>query len=195
MSHQVSECDIGLGMVMGEYNGVPALHRIIPENTSEPVAWGTYVKDPTKHFFFAIFRGIKDEMPPGDKFTSRLVHLHQSSVSPTGKFGFPTSSWQGTSCLDTSWCDTWEEFFTRTFRSSINFESSVHGQTAEIDDLAEKMITKVIPRLIRPLETGGKSIKPCLCHGDLWHGNVGVDRNTNEPIIFDPCCVYAHYEC
>jgi protein-ribulosamine 3-kinase len=150
MSHQVSECDIGLGMVMGEYNGVPALHRIIPENTSEPVAWGTYVKDPTKHFFFAIFRGIKDEMPPGDKFTSRLVHLHQSSVSPTGKFGFPTSSWQGTSCLDTSWCDTWEEFFTRTFRSSINFESSVHGQTAEIDGLAEKMITKVIPRLSTP---------------------------------------------
>jgi hypothetical protein len=94
MSHQVSECDIGLGMVMGEYNGASALHRIIPENTSEPVAWGTYVKDPTKHFFLAIFRDIKDEMPPGDKFTSRLVHLHQSSVSPTGKFGFPTSSWQ-----------------------------------------------------------------------------------------------------
>src|SRR5271167_2825311 len=119
-------------MVMGEYHGTSALHAIIPEHTSDPVAWGTYVKDPTKHFFLAVFRDIKDEMPPGDKFTSRLVDLHQNSVSPTGKFGFPVSTWQATSCLDTSWCDTWEEFFTRTFRNSIDFESSVHGRTAEI---------------------------------------------------------------
>jgi protein-ribulosamine 3-kinase len=45
------------------------------------------------------------------------------------------------------------------------------------------------------METNGRKIEPTLCHGDAWQGNWGVDNNTDEPVIYDPCAVYAHNEC
>lgn len=64
-----------------------------------------------------------------------------------------------------------------------------------MDELLAVLLDKVIPRLLRPLQTGGRPIKPSLCHGDLWHGNVGVDVATDEPNLYDPCARYAHNEC
>lgn len=34
---------------------------------------------------------------------------------------------------------------------------------------------RIIPRLIRPLETGGRQIQPRLVHSDLWDGNAAVN--------------------
>lgn len=30
--------------------------------------------------------------------------------------------------------------------------------------------------------------------GDLWDGNVQIDIDTEEPIIFDSCAFYGHNE-
>jgi fructosamine-3-kinase len=38
------------------------------------------------------------------------------------------------------------------------------------------LLKKVIPRLLDPLETDGRSIKPVLLHGDLWLGNVSFQK-------------------
>lgn len=39
---------------------------------------------------------------------------------------------------------------------------------SELQDLAPGMFEKVIPRLLRPMETNGRSMKPSLVHGELW---------------------------
>jgi protein-ribulosamine 3-kinase len=57
------------------------------------------------------------------------------------------------------------------------------------------LFDKVIPRLLRPLESEGRSVKPSLVHGDFWYGNSGIDVDADEPLIFDACCFYAHNEC
>lgn len=57
------------------------------------------------------------------------------------------------------------------------------------------MIEKVIPRLLKPMETNGRSIKPSLVHGDLWYDNAAVDTATDRPLIYDPASFYAHNEC
>jgi protein-ribulosamine 3-kinase len=41
----------------------------------------------------------------------------------------------------------------------------------------------VTPRLCRPLETGGRSIRPHLIHGDLWDGNASFVKITGLPVI------------
>lgn len=55
-------------------------------------------------------------------------------------------------------------------------------------------IEKVVPRLLRPLQTGGRTIKPSLCHGDLWDGNIQMDIDTQKRVVFDPCPFYGHHE-
>ena len=69
------------------------------------------------------------------------------------------------------------------------------GPDVELKTLLGQTISKVIPRLLRPLETGGRQIKPCLVHGDLYSGNVSVHAATRGPILYDPACLYAHNEC
>lgn len=56
-------------------------------------------------------------------------------------------------------------------------------------------MTKIIPRLLRPLESEGRTLTPCIVHGDLWDGNASVDVNTGHPMIFDGTPLYAHNEC
>ena len=71
----------------------------------------------------------------------------------------------------------------------------MHGSDEEMRHLHTIIVEKVIPRLLRPLETGGNEIQPCLVHGDLWDGNTSTNARTNEPLIFDGSSIYAHNEC
>ena len=125
---------------------------------------------------------------------SILARLHRDSVSPTGMFGFPVPTYKGHAPVNNEWCDRWEDWFARQFRMDVQFEQSVRGPDPEMDGLLEEFVAKVIPRLLRPLQTGGRSIKPGLVHTDIWHGNIHRDRASQEPIVFDACCVYGHHE-
>ena len=69
------------------------------------------------------------------------------------------------------------------------------GNWGELETLQSDMVTKVIPRLLRPLEVDGRSVKPSLVHGDLWCGNTAVDTETGLPLVYDPSSFYAHNEC
>ena len=138
---------------------------------------------------------MTDWPPPIEKLVSAVAKLHQEGSSPNGMFGFKVPTYCGTHEFNTQWSDSWEEVFARQFREEWEWENSMRGSSEELDELIGPMFEKVIPRLLRPLQLGGRSIKPTLCHGDLWHGNVGVDVDTDDLILYDPCAVYAHNEC
>lgn len=76
---------------------------------------------------------------------------------------------------------------------TLNFKAG--GPCQELEDLLPSMFEMVIPRLLRPLESGGNSIVPSLVHGDLWCGNAAVTVAEDAPLIFDPSCFWAHNEC
>jgi protein-ribulosamine 3-kinase len=76
----------------------------------------------------------------------------------------------------------------------IDLERSIQGSNPEMDALSPGILTKAIPRLLRPMETGGSKIEPVLLHGDMWHGNVGVDNESHKPIIYDAESFYGHNE-
>jgi protein-ribulosamine 3-kinase len=128
-------------------------------------------------------------------FTEKIAHLHEEGVSSSGKFGFPVPTYQGNLPQDTTECHTWEEIFTRGVQRMFELEEASQGHDEEMTHLSNAIIEKVIPRRLRPLETEGKSVTPCLVHGDLWDGNTGADAVTIQPLIFDTCCLYAHHEC
>ena len=181
-------------MAKGEFESQTALAEHLPDNVALPLAYGTFQLDSSKSFFLTPFRYLKDKVPDPVQLAKVLEKLHTSSVSPTGKFGFHTQTFNGVVPLINDWCDTWEEWFTRQFRSDIQWQQSIAGPDPEFDEVADEFFEKVIPRLLRPLETGGRRIKPTLVHGDIWHGNCQIDSATQQVIIFDSCCCYAHNE-
>ncbi len=187
--------DEGMKMVHGEFESMKAIQTLLPEFAPKPIAWGTYKTIPDTHFFLCDYREMTDEMPDPHKFTSRLAALHQNSKSPNGKFGFHVTTYSGNLPQATEWEDKWETFFAKSLRQALKLELEAKGHDPEFDILVPIIFDKVIPRLLRPLETEGRSVKPSLVHGDLWYANSGIDVDTDDSLIFDACCFYAHNEC
>ncbi|OTA96814.1 hypothetical protein M434DRAFT_362267 [Hypoxylon sp. CO27-5] len=183
-----------VGMSEAEYEGQSALATYIPDNTVAPVAWGFFDRDTSKSFFLTHFRHLSEDTPSASDILAIVKKLHLSSASPTGKFGFHVTTFYGPPPMINDWTDNWEEYFTRQFRANLVYAQQERGEDPELQDLADEFIRKIIPRLLRPLQTGGRNIKPTLCHGDLWDGNIQIDVKTKQPILFDSCCFYGHNE-
>lgn len=58
--------------------------------------------------------------------------------------------------------------------------------------LCELILSKVVPRLLLPLQEHDRALKPSLVHGDLWDGNTAVDDSNIR--VFDACGFYGHNE-
>lgn len=61
----------------------------------------------------------------------------------------------------------------------------------EFKIVCDLTLEKVVPRLLKPLQSEGRSIKPCLIHGDLWDENTATDMDTGEPFVFDAGSMYG----
>lgn len=187
--------DTGRQMMNGEFESMAAIHSLVPEFAPKPIAWGTYQTVPDTHFFLCEYREMTEELPDVHKFAARLAALHQNSKAPNGKFGFHITTFNGNLSQDNEWADTWEAYFTKGLKHALNHEIAAQGPDPEIDEMAHIIFDNVVPRLLRPLESDGRSVKPSLVHGDLWYANTGTDADKNEPLVFDACCFYAHNEC
>ncbi|KAI4658989.1 uncharacterized protein J4E78_005412 [Alternaria triticimaculans] len=167
-------------MALGEYESQKALAQYLPDNSVVPVAFGTFELDPTKSFFLTTYRELKEKTPDPAELIKVLAKLHIGSSSPTGKFGFRVTTFNGHVPPQNEWCDSWEQWYSRQLQSDIKWEQSVRGVDPDFNEVAEEFFAKVIPRLLRPLQSGGRTINPTLVHGDLWHGNAQVDMDTKR---------------
>ncbi|KAH9887155.1 Fructosamine kinase-domain-containing protein [Xylariomycetidae sp. FL2044] len=205
---KVSTGDDGRGMMHGEYESMKALYAIDPELVPEPIAWSTYATDGDVHFFLCAFVHMDQTraLCAADDLAGRLVRLHRASqrspppaetteTTKAQKFGFHVATYQGRRRQDPTWCDTWEGCFARNLDAMFEHEAAANGPAdEEMAALRAAVATRVVPRLLRPMETGGRRVVPTLIHGDLWEGNTGTDSETGIPKIFDACSWYAHHE-
>ncbi|KAK7416888.1 hypothetical protein QQX98_004946 [Neonectria punicea] len=186
----------GRGMVHGEYESMFLIHETIPKFAARPLAWGACT-EPDKHYILFSFHELAPGLPDVDNFAHAVSQLHSltSGASPNGKFGFHVTTFNGTLPQDNTWTDTWEEFYIRGMRRMFQLEEKAHGPSEELSALVRPFLEVVIPRLLRPMETAGRCIKPVLIHGDLWIGNVSTEPNTKSPIMFDASAFWGHHEC
>ncbi|KAK8044540.1 hypothetical protein PG993_004564 [Apiospora rasikravindrae] len=181
-------------LARGEFESQKELHKYLPGNVAVPIGYGALTSGPSSSFFLTAFLDLSEEVPGPAQLAEVLKKLHGTSVSPNGKFGFHVPTFNGVVPVVNDWCDTWEEWFTRQLRSDIEWEQGIQGPDPEFDATADEFFEKVIPRLLRPLQTGGRSIEPVLVHGDFWPGNVQIDQATQRIVLFDSCCCYGHNE-
>ncbi|KAL2036369.1 hypothetical protein N7G274_010916 [Stereocaulon virgatum] len=191
---KVSQGDTGWGMMLGEYTSMASLWKTLPKFVPTPIGYGTYASNPDIHFFLCELINMTDDIPEIQPFTETLAELHTKGISPNGKYGFEVPTYKGTIPQYTEWHDTWEEAFHHSLKWFMLAEEKSQGSDEEMQQLCQGVLDKVIPRLLRPLETGGRQIQPRLIHGDIWAGNASTNIDTNFPVIYDGACLYAHNE-
>lgn len=178
--------------VIGEFASMTEIHKTVPSLVPQPRGHGKCV-DSDGFYFFCDYKEIDHRAPDPVRLGERVSELHLKSMgkSPIGKFGTSTVPYDGKLPLLGEWDDSWLSYFTKLIRLAYQHDVAVNGHWQELDKLMEIVLTKLIPRLLGPLEG---NIQPCLIHGDLWEENIGTDINTNELYIFDAAAYYAHNE-
>lgn len=184
-------------MMEGEFHSMTALYTTLPEFFPEPYAWGKFSQNqgrPT-YFFLCNFIEMSNDIPDPTELCRKVAELHKRSVSPTGMFGFHTTTCQGNLPQATNlWDPSWESYFRKMLTNAMNLNTEHNGTWNDLEEVVEKVKTIVLPKLLGPLESEGRSIKPSLIHGDLWDGNVGIAYETGEIYAFDAGAYYAHNE-
>ena len=195
-AHEISRTPIGRKMAEGEYESLKLLRNFSPEMVPKPIGCGTFEENEDVHFLLCEFVDLYDELPDVVDFCQGIAELHRRSMkhSPNGKFGFEVTTCNETVPQRTKWTSSWEAFFTESLKEAFELEEEVHEPCFEILEMQPALFEKVCPRLLRPLETESRSIRPCLVHGDLWDGNIAVHSKTGQPIIFDASSLWAHNE-
>ncbi|KAI4105145.1 MAG: hypothetical protein L6R37_002864 [Teloschistes peruensis] len=148
----------------------------------------------------------EDQKPSGMSLAAKLAKLH-TTPAPTQAgyanpmFGFPETTCCGDTPQPNGYEASWAKFYARNRLSAILEKCERNnGQDAEFRGLVERIVDKVVPRLIGDEHlNGGKGVMPVVIHGDLWSGNKGRGRIGGkgaavEDVVFDPSAVYGHSE-
>lgn len=191
---KVNDYRSGPVMFRSEFESLKVINRVVPGFCPNPMGCGQYASNPDVHFILTPFFDMHDEAPDPDTLPPRVAELHRDGVSPDGKFGLHVPVAGGALPVRLAQSHSWEDYLTRYLRYFFRAEEIAQGERlSEMQDLLHTLFDRIIPRLIRPLETGGREITPRILHTNLWSGNRAVDEN-GEPVIFDPCSIYGHNE-
>ncbi|OQV09422.1 hypothetical protein CLAIMM_13546 [Cladophialophora immunda] len=187
--------DRGREMMEGEYRSMMKIYSFMPDLIPKPITCGKFKRSyPDTYFFLMNYIDLGCETDePGD-FCRLIAQLHQRSVSPTGKFGFFQTTYHGPSPQNTTWESNWCTYFTRLLTQFFGREIAQNGPHAEYEATYRMFASAVVPKLLAPLQSGGRVLKPCLIHGDLWKENTGLNLDTGLPVVFDSSAMYAHNE-
>ncbi|EXV03480.1 fructosamine kinase [Metarhizium robertsii] len=196
-------------MLEGEYESSKLINKAIPNLSPKPLAWGKCEKpggDFDKYFLIFTFHSLLEDKPKPrpdiPRFAEAVAQLHTLSMkeyatsNPDEKFGFHVTTYNGTLPQDNTWTKSWREFYVTGMERMLALEEEARGPSDELKKLSEPFLRKVIPRLLDPMETNGRSIKPVLLHGDLWLGNVSCQKasENNDPLLFDAAAFWGHHE-
>lgn len=184
-------------LITSNWASEPVMYQFIPEYVPKPLAAGRYKSREDGYFFLMEWEYMRDgNLPSPNAFTPPVVALHQRSwaKSPKGKFGSSVNFWFGSLCLANGWTDSWEEWWVRRMTLAFEKERAAGGPlTQEDEETVSLFLGKVLPRYLRPMESNGRSITPCLVHTDLWPGNFKL-RADGSCVIFDSNRVWGHNE-
>jgi fructosamine-3-kinase len=182
--------------MLGEWTSVNEIEKFMPGLLPTPRAWGKFkATSPVTYFYLSDFVPMDIFSPPEPvQFTKKVAQLHQTSVSPNGKFGFQVTTCDGKMAHTVDWESSWATFYARLLGGVAKLDEDTNGSLPKLKAATSNVINRVIPRLLGVLQSEGRQLKPSLIHGDLWEGNVGTNLDTGDIVLFDAGSYYAHNE-
>ncbi|KAI0147357.1 Fructosamine kinase-domain-containing protein [Xylariaceae sp. FL1272] len=127
------------------------------------------------------------------QFVSEM-HTRTTGTSPGGTFGFEVPTCHGKFIQPNDWNSSWSQYFSNLLTLIFEMDIKNNSASSEYKEAFKTLREHVIPRLLEPLQADGRILNPCLVHGDLWEGNMGLSKETGEPMVYDPALLYAHRE-
>ncbi len=188
---------LGHDMLRGEYDSLVAIDKYTytSKYVPRPMQWGTLSQDRDLHFLLTHHHESGSQILSTERFVFTLAQFHLRSAYDSETFGFHITTYHGQIAQINRLRSKWEEYFAVNFQHILEIEKDIQGpHTPEMHALSNAVLQKVIPRLLRPMETGGRSIRPTLLHGDLTPANVSTSLCTRLPIVSSPCSFYGHNE-
>lgn len=116
-------------------------------------------------------------------FGVQLAALHRNTSS---SFGLDHDNYIGSLSQQNTSCATWIEFFTHN-----RLDAQI--RLAERAALVDKSIRRNFETLYTKLPDLLPTEKPALLHGDLWSGNLMVNKH-GAPGLIDPAVYFGHRE-
>ncbi|KAK9330402.1 Fructosamine/Ketosamine-3-kinase [Lipomyces starkeyi] len=183
-------------LIEGEYRALHLISKAVPGFCPDPVASGQF-NDGSRYFVVASF--LKDLRSGSGrvwerKLAEKLAKLHTEATSDV--YGLPDSlpTCCGATAMPNPPTTTWSEFYgVHRLQFILDENTRANGRDIDLDRLGNKVVEKVVPRLLDGIKSS-----PSLVHGDLWAGNAGAinDSETGEtvPVIYDACAFYADSE-
>jgi protein-ribulosamine 3-kinase len=202
-------------MMRSQHESAAAINAVVPGFVPRPVAWETYEStedlDDTQ-FYLCEFVALANDVinttedgkglakPDPVDFTAKVARLHTQSSAVLDEavkegFGFEYETYPGPLANFTGRREGWEAFFSWHLRRALREERLARdgehdegGTDEQLDDLGPYLFGAVIPRLLKPLESKGRTVTPALVHGDLWAGSVAREEKTGESVVLDAAC-------
>lgn len=193
---KVAYGETGQVMLLGEFESSKVIYQLMPDFIPQPLGYGKYSgnEDPPMYFYLSEFVDMDVATAPDPvEFTDRLAEMHKTSQSPNGKFGFHVTTCDGDRAHVVDWEESWAVFYRKLFLGVCKLDLARNGPWPEFERVTQ-VASKVIPRLLEPLQVDGRPIKPSIIHGDLWEGNMGINLDSGDSILFDAGSYYAHNE-
>ena len=193
---QIAFGETGRIMLGGEFESSKVIYSVMPDFIPTPVGFGKFeAQGPSTYFYMSEYVDMDVTAAPDPaEFTGQLAQLHKASQAPNARFGFHVRTCDGDRAHVVDWQDSWTVFYRNMFLAVCDLDIRRNGPWAEYERAVQQVAWRVIPRLLDNLREGDRPIKPCLIHGDLWEGNMGIRKQTGKTILFDAGSFYGHNE-
>jgi protein-ribulosamine 3-kinase len=168
-------------MFEAEANGLRLLDKVKEIHIPEVIGVGD---DGINQFLLLEF--VEQTAPNRDYWKtlgSQLAGLHRTS---NDQFGLDHSNYIGSLKQLNNPNESWVQFF-------IHERLEVQLKIAADGGVADSKILKSFEKLFLKLPSLIPEEKPSLLHGDLWSGNLIVNRN-GDPCLIDPAVYYGSRE-
>jgi len=113
------------------------------------------------------------------------VHQYQSEKG----FGFGIPSYCGATRIVHGWFSTWSDCYSSLIGELLSKLRTKGHRYLDLCDKGREIQERAIPAIL-----GALSVRPVLLHGDLWSGNIALDRRSGRPMIYDPASYFGHNE-
>ncbi|KAI1201544.1 Fructosamine/Ketosamine-3-kinase [Nemania serpens] len=181
-------------MTRGAFEAEHALYEFVPEYVPRPVSHGAYSTRFDLCHYLCEFVDMVDEVPSPVAWAEAAAALHKRSMKPGQQFGFHCTNYSAHVPITHERKPFWEAAWAFQMESLLNQDNLLHGTDEEYSNLQASFFDVVIPTYLRPLESGDRSITPCLIHSDLRPGNVKPRIGSDTICMLNSSAYWGHHE-